>query len=812
MKKTAFILLFLSGFTLFAQNATLKGTIKDSKSNELLIGVNVSVENSTTGTTSDENGYYELSLEPGSYKVTFSYVGYDDITKQVTLKANQVDVYDIYMGEVQSLLDEVVVTSSKFERKIGEETVSIDIIKPAALEKQNLIVVSDVLKRTSGVTIVDGQANIRGGSGYSYGAGTRVLLLLDDLPILQADAGFPSWDGLPVENIGQIEVIKGAASALYGTSAMNGIINIRTSYPTSKPYMKFSVFGTVSDKPNSTDYETDPLTGQAILDANGKVIKTKIDKQWWNLDSITLQAPPGGLFGKDTTIKNDYRTRPYETGFSLAYREKINKLDVVAGGMFVKSQSHNWGAYTTRARTTINLRYRINDKMSFGVNTNLQISKSQTFFLWGGNGIAKYLPSSVTGVPTESRSFRVSVDPYFRYADTKGNSHKVLVRYIRTAIDNSNEQDNANHFAYGEYQYQRKIDKWNFVVTAGAVSSYVYSTAQLFGDTVHTGNNIAGYFQLDKKFFKRLNVSYGFRFESNRIDRQKWETKPVSRVGVNVQAAKYTFVRASFGQGYRFPTIAEKFTETQLGEGFFIYPNRNLTSETGLSAELGIKQGVQLGKYLKAFLDVAGFYTEYKNMMEFNLVTNPSFGFQANNVLSKTRIYGVEASIGGEGKLFGKFPSTLSLGYTYIMPQYANYDEENPEYKDIAKFNILKYRVQHQFVGVWDVDFKGFTFGITGQYYSFMENVDAIFLLLLPSYDAYRASHLKKGSSLDDIRPKFKGDFIVDLRAGYHFTRDNRDFNFSFLVKNVGNKEYTLRPTLIEPPRSFGFRFDMTFN
>jgi hypothetical protein len=450
--------------------------------------------------------------------------------------------------------------------------------------------------------------------------------------------------------------------------------------------------------------------------------------------------------------------------------------------------------------------------MSFGVNTNLQISKNQTFFLWGGNGVSKYLPSSITGVPTESRSFRVSVDPYFRYADTKGNSHKVLARYIRTAIDNSNDQDNANHYIYGEYQYQRKIEKWNFVVTGGAVTSYVNSTAQLFGDTIHTGNNIAGYFQLDKKFFKRLNVSYGFRFESNRIDKEKWETKPVSRVGVNVQAAKYTFVRASFGQGYRFPTIAEKFTFTQLGDDFFLYPNRNLTSETGLSAELGIKQGVQLGKYLKAFLDVAGFYTEYKNMMEFNLVTTPSFGFQANNVISKTRIYGVEASIGGEGKLFGKFPSTLNLGYTYIMPQYANYDEENPEYKDFAKFNILKYRVQHQFVGVWDVEFKGFTFGVTGQYFSFMENVDAVFPTILPSYVSYLASRLKKGSSLEDIRPKFRGDFVADLRAGYHFTRENRDFNFSFLVKNVGNREYTLRPTLIEAPRSFGFRFDMTFN
>lgn len=801
--KKILLFIFISNFIqVFAQKATLKGILKDSKSNETLIGVNVSID-STQGTTTDIDGKYELSLSPGTYKVTYSYVGYDNIVKSVTLKANQVENLDVNMGEIQSMLDELVVTSSKFERKIGEESVSIDVIKPAALEKQNLSDVKDVLQKSSGVTVVDGQANIRGGSGYSYGAGTRVLLLLDDLPILQADAGFPSWSGLPVENIGQIEVIKGAASALYGSSAMNGIINIRTAYPTSKPYAKFSIFGSVDDNPNKKDYVYDPV---------GKTItKINIDKRWWLQDSITLK---GGLLGADTTVKNNFTKRPYDAGFSFAYREKIGKLDVVAGGMFYKKQGHKWGDNETRGRITVDLRYRINDKMSFGINTNIQASKSQTFFLWGGEGVDKYIPSAVTGVPTESRSFRVSVDPFFKYADTKGNSHKVMGRYIRTAIDNSNNQDNSNNYFYGEYQYQRKMDKWNFTITTGAVANHVRSSSQLFGDTTHLGTNIAGYIQFDKKFFNRLNITYGFRFESNRLDKQKWETKPVSRVGVSVQAAKYTYIRASFGQGYRFPTIAEKYIKTILGGSLGIYPNRDLTSETGLSVEVGIKQGIKLGKYVRAFADVAGFYSQYKNMMEFNLVTTPGLGFQANNVKSQTMIYGMEATIGGEGKLFGKFPTTINLGYTYIVPKYKNFDESKStdEYKDIAKYNVLKYRIRHQFVGVWDIDFKGVTFGLTGTYYSFMENVDAIFPFILPSYNSYAASHLKKGSTLDDVHPKFKGDFILDTRIGYHFTRENREFNFSFLVKNITNREYTLRPTLVEAPRSFGFRMDMTFN
>lgn len=804
MNKIVTLLLFISCIQMYAQQATIKGTLKDVKTNEILIGVNVTIENTTNGTTSDIDGHYELKVEPGKYNIVYSYVGYDNIVKTTHVKAGQIETIDVAMGEMQSMLDELVVTSSKFERKIGEESVSIDVIKPAAMEKQNMNNVSDVLQRSSGVTIVDGQANIRGGSGYSYGAGTRVLLLLDDLPILQADAGFPNWSGMPVENIGQIEVIKGAASALYGSSAMNGIVNVRSAYPTSKPYAKFSVFGSTVDNPNKKDYIYD--------DASETLTKTSVDKKWWALDSITLKAGANGIFGRDTTIENTYNKRPYEAGFSFAYREKIGKLDIVAGGMFNKRQGHRWGENETRGRVTINLRYRINDKMSFGINTNLLSSKSQTFFLWGGDGISKYIPSAVTGIPTASRSFRTSVDPFFRYADTKGNSHKILGRYIRTAIDNSNNQDNSNDFYYGEYQYQRRIDKWNFTITTGAVANHVRSKSQLFGDTSHVGTNIAGYLQLDKKFWNRLTITYGFRFESNRLDKQKWETKPVSRVGVSVQAAKYTYIRTSFGQGYRFPTIAEKFITTELSPGFGIYPNRDLTSETGLSVEVGIKQGIKLGKYVRAFADVAAFYTQYKNMMEFNFISNPTFGFQANNVKSQTMIYGMEATIGGEGKLFGKFPTTLQLGYTYIVPKYKKYDENNDEYKDVAKYNVLKYRIRHQFVGVWDIDFKGFTFGITGTYFSFMENIDNIFATILPSYYSYAASHLKKGSKLSDIKPKFKGDFILDLRIGYHFTRENREFNFSFNVKNVANREYTLRPALVEAPRNYGFRMDMTFN
>ena len=131
MKKSIFTFcILLISITISAQNATIKGTLKDSKTLEPLIGVNISID-SLNGTTTDIEGKYEIIVDPTKYnktKIKFSYIGYEDIIKDITLKADKTEILDIMMGETQSLLDEVVVTSSKFERKIGEESVSIDII------------------------------------------------------------------------------------------------------------------------------------------------------------------------------------------------------------------------------------------------------------------------------------------------------------------------------------------------------------------------------------------------------------------------------------------------------------------------------------------------------------------------------------------------------------------------------------------------------------------------------------------------------------------------------------------------------------
>ena len=143
------------------------------------------------------------------------------------------------------------------------------------------------------------------------------------------------------------------------------------------------------------------------------------------------------------------------------------------------------------------------------------------------------------------------------------------------------------------------------------------------------------------------------------------ESKPVFRLGANYKVSEATFLRASWGQGYRYPTIAERFISTSVGGGIRVTENPSLTSETGWSAEIGIKQGFRIDNF-NGFFDLAFFHTEYQNMIEFNLdrFTFPP-AFQSQNI-GDTKIRGVDFNITGQGEIAGVKTSILT-GYTLSL-------------------------------------------------------------------------------------------------------------------------------------------------
>lgn len=739
------ILLCLSGnIYVIAQSGILTGMVSDQQTGEILSGVNIIDENGN-GTVSDENGRYAFQLPAGKHQVDFKFVGYKKYTATVDILNGGTSTLDITLTVDESILNTIVVSGSRFEKRLSEETVSIEVIKPALISNANNITIDKTIEKIPGVNVIDGQANIRGGSGYSYGAGSRVLLLVDDMPILTADAAYPMWSFVPIENIEQIEIIKGAASALYGSSALNGIINVRTSFPGSEPETVLSIFNGVYGAPANPNYK------------------------WWGNQS------------------------PFFSGADFVHKQKCNRFDFVTGAYLYSEDSYLQQDYTRYGRLSVNTRYRFSDNLSAGINVNTQLNRSVSFFYWHNIDSGLFVPADNT--LTYNQGFRLSVDPFITYYDNSGNRHKLMTRYFNADNVTQSEQGILSELFYGEYQFQRNIAELNFVVTAGAVGNFSNVTAELYGDSSYVGSNEALYLQLDKKLGDLLNISGGMRYEWNQLG-ETTESRPVFRLGANYQAADFTFIRASWGQGYRFPTIAEKYINTNVS-AFKIFPNPVLESETGWSAEAGVKQGFRISE-LNCFVDVSAFFQRYQNMMEFTFGYYPEsgdifpYGFKSLNI-GNTEIKGFEISVGSSGSI-GRVPINIIGGYTYIDPIFQDFDSAT-DAQSSADYNVLKYRFRHTAKVDAEATFGKFRIGTAVYYYSFMEAIDQVFNVFINGLAEYR--------EINDT-----GFLVADLRAAYLV---NTHLEISFLVNNIFNQEYMIRPALAEAPINYTLKMRVHF-
>lgn len=745
------IFTFLITFSSVGQsNISLK--IVDKETGDPLIGANVQSKDNVEIT--DLNGDCSIALSNDDNNLIISYIGYD--TYVIRLNEITTNPMIIGMSPTYTTLDLITVTGSKYEQNIASSGVSIDILKPDLLQSVNSVSADDILNKIPGVQVLDGQANIRGGSGYSYGAGSRVMLLIDDIPALQPDAGFPNWNDIPVENLSQIEVLKGAASSLYGSSALNGIINYRTAYAKSEPETRVSAAFGVFDGPND---ET---------------------KKWW---ADTLR---------------------YSTNTSIVHKGKYGKIDFVGSGFYTKTEGFNQFTNENRGRINANIRYRFTERLSIGLNTIANFSQSNSFFLWGGP--ASKAMQAFPGTVSDRTARRLYFDPTASYKDKFGNYHKVLTRITHIKNENNTNQSNTSLNSYGEYQFQRDLTKWNLILTSGVVFSSHNAESQILGDTLFKGASQAFYLQGDKKFLGDLVVNAGLRYEYNSqtspanfmgtgAPATKNDGRWVARASANYALYKYSNIRISWGQGYRFPTLTERFVTTTFGS-FSIFSNPFLNPEYGWSTELGLKQGIKINAF-KGFIDISGFVSEYDEMIEFTFVSSgTNIGFQPQNV-GDTRISGIEGSIIGTVRVRNVDFDVLA-GYTYLDPKYKNWETDESIKNSVSGTeNVLKYRSKHQLKFDVQGKYKKLKIGLSLQKVSHVINIDRAFESVPPiNFDVFGIGEYRKINN--------KGYNLVDARISYLFGK----LQVSWIINNVLNTEYTLRPALLEAPRQFTLRLD----
>lgn len=931
MKKiiyTLFTLLLLVGS---ATAQTLKGYIYDAEDREPLAGATImcNVKGETKATLSDRNGFYEIALPAGGQNVIFRVFGYEDVNLPVLIDAHSTTERNVYMKTSAILLNEVVVSAGRFEQKLSEITVSMDVLKKADIERHAVTDLSDALRTIPGVDINDRQPSIRGGSGWTYGVGSRALILVDGMSILSPGTGEINWNTIPLENVEQVEVLKGASSVLYGSSALNGLINIRTARPGLTPKTTARLYAGIYGNPSNSDY------------------------QWWDKSMWKDGDYPVKPVLRNTLFSG-VRNPMYE-GFDLSHSRRIGDFDFTAGMNLLTDEGYRQQGYNKRFNLSGNLTYHqpSNNIIDYGVNYNFLTNRYGDFLVWRSPSEALQ-PSSFTNMGREGNSFYI--DPFYNFTNTSNNtSHKVKGRFYyrgENIVDGENNKSlldilgnmgtdptlitdimggdyssltgllnpglqgdlngiidgaigvlgqlfpNATtadysdliswfmqngvpsglsdvipwlsniagnqpgnttrvdkHYSYYlDYQFNKKFETAS--ITAGM--TYEHTKTDSYTTGTHNSDNVALFFQYDQRFWDRLSVSAGVRGEYYRVDKHYREAetkvfgtsipvKPIFRGGLNYQLAEYTFLRGSFGQGYRYPSITEKFVRTDIG-GVGAYPNSELKAERGYNAEIGIKQGYKAGNF-QGFVDVAGFYTQYRDMIEFRigLFDNADYsyinstddflsalldgqlglGAQFYNV-NKAQIYGIDVSTYGTYKINPHMQILYNVGYVYIEPRDADYKKKNAEedaYTDPLAMKdksnpskYLKYRQKHTVKGSFDWEWNRLSLGTTLTWKSRTLATDYIMMDERPRTDGkfevmdyVRAVLLgySNGETLESYWKKHNKNYLlVDLRAGVKATDH---FQLRFMIQNLLNKEYSARPMALGAPRTYVMQVTMSF-
>ncbi|MCG6913413.1 TonB-dependent receptor [bacterium BMS3Abin03] len=587
-----------------AQSYSIYGSVTDTLGKPL-VNVNVVVIGTGSGVSSNEKGeYLILGLFPGVYGLEFSAVGYKRFrSDSIIIKDRSIKI-DVIMWRQAIESEEVVITAGKYEQKKSALPVSSEIIQGSEFIEYNYSNLADALRYIPGVNMTEDQISIRGSSGYSRGAGSRALLAIDGLTFYTGDTGETVWEMIPVTELRRVEIIKGAASSLYGSSAIGGVINGITRQISEKPLTMLNAFYGFYDKPYYKEWdwsgEHRPFNGLTLSHSN------TFGKFGFNLSFTRLE---------DLSYRRDDFYKKY-TGFLKAV-------------------------------------YNFSSTSSITLLADTFNKRAGNFLYWKDSRNA-LVP------PDVDNNGRIETNRYLFGIIYKNVLSENYFLNIKTSYYRNNFKDNGtpsnestSHLYRGEVQLNTGITD-QIVLTTGVEGNTVFVKSNLFGNPNSFGVGV--YTVADINFDFPLIASVGIRYDYSKLDFLNGSGAVSPKMGLNYKLYDNLILRSSLGTGFRAPTLAEAFTSTSSG-GITVKPNPNIKSESNTTFELGINY-VPFN-FVK--LDFAAFRNEYYNMIEPGI--DPSDGLAVFSNVLRARIEGFESNV---STTFIPRMLDLELNYTYM--------------------------------------------------------------------------------------------------------------------------------------------------
>jgi len=567
------ILLLIFSVTCSSQNNSLTGKISDRLEN--LSYANIYIQNTKFGTSSNDEGYYQIKNIPsGTYKIVVSSIGYKTKTIEITFNKDEKIIQNFSLVSDNSL-DEIVVSGNLKPVSKSASSVPVDVYSKSFFKKNPTPSIFESLQNVNGVrpqlncnVCNTGDIHINGLEGpYTF-------VLIDGMPIVSGLSTVYGLTGIPQALIQRVEVVKGPASTLYGSEAVGGIINIITKKPSNSPLLFVDSFSSSWEEINTDigfKYNASKKI-QGLLGINYFNYQNIIDNNNDNFTDLTLQNRIS-IFNK------------------LNIERSNNKLFTVA---FRYVYEDRWGG-----ETNWNKRFRGTD-LVYG--ESIYTSRWETFGTYE-------LPT------TENIRLQFSANGHHQDSFYGTDSYKA-----------------DQLIAFGQLVYNKKIKKKHDLLFGIAYRYTTYddntfATSESDGVTNKPSIiHLPGVFIQDEmNLTNQHKLLIGARYDYNSLHgtifsprvNYKWNSKNNKNI-----------LRFSVGNGFR---VANIFTEDHaaLSGAREVVFEGELSPETSWNANVNYVKKISINNTLVS-LDASGFYTHFNNRILPDYETDPNKIIYAN--------------------------------------------------------------------------------------------------------------------------------------------------------------------------------------
>jgi len=329
-------ILFLLSNLILGNNFKISGKVVDSTNKKPLIGANVIIENSSQGAATDINGDFVIkNIGQKTCKIKVQYIGYKTFSDKVTIPNDGNKILNISLEPEVLELETYIVTASRRRERIEDAPAAISVITKSEIRRQSNTNLGDYIKGTKGIDFTQSgidSYNITA-RGFNSSFSSRMLTLTDGRMANVPSLRLTAYNVIPVsfEDVEQIEVVLGPASALYGPNAHSGILNIVTSSPLRSQGTTFNIQGGLLDQENTSLLKKLTFrTAHKFKNFGFKVSGVALSGQDWthyNIDEFEGHDPV--FIGRPNLIHNRIEDggNPAEADSPIFTSEMIEHVD-----------------------------------------------------------------------------------------------------------------------------------------------------------------------------------------------------------------------------------------------------------------------------------------------------------------------------------------------------------------------------------------------------------------------------------------------------------------------------------------------------